>query len=169
LKSPAAYRRTSICRWITNSVLQDMRNSQFKNFRRLHSASAFGSPILLFAAYLCLADGLIWWALLPSVVGLAFTMALPFQSLADPKDTKSENEFPKWAGRIATYFCLLWLGSLPEFWTLFERFQTDGTLLDWRLIAAGGIWTSSAVYSNCRLIARLSDDDIFSYLNKEPR
>ena len=145
-----------------------MKKSKFKNLRRLHAASAFGSPLLLFAAYLCLAGGLVWWALPLGIVGLALAMFLPFPSVTDANDKKTENALTKWAGGIATFFCLLWLGNLPEFWALFEIFQTDGSLLDWRLITAGGIWTFRAVYSNCRLIARLSDNDIYSYLNKEP-
>ena len=143
-----------------------MKNEHFKKLRRLYAVSAFGSPILFFAAYLCFAGGLIWWALLPGMVGFALVMALPPRSLTDPQDKKAE--LPKWAGRIATFLCLLWLARFPEFWALLGSFRTDATFLDWRLIVAGGIWTFSAVYSNWRLIGHLSDVDIFSYLNREP-
>lgn len=145
-----------------------MKKSQFKNLRRLYAATAFGSPVLFFAAYLCLAGGLIWWALLSSVVGLALGSVLPFQSDTDANGKKSENALQTCIRGIATFLCLLWLGTLPEFWSLFERFQTDSTFLDWRLIVAGGIWTSGVIYSNWRLIDRLSDEDIFAYLNREP-
>ncbi len=138
-------------------------------------AASIVVPGLVFASFLLLASGSPLWAMILFFSGFFLFFAFPYGlAFSDEPQVASASTdrgavIGRWVRRIAKYFVFFWVITQPEFSTFLDRVTTGGALWDWRLIAPLGALALYYAWIGWRRVPDISDQAIFTFLNKDPR